>query len=267
MESVRKGILKKYLDPKIAKKVAENISKALMMFAMFVSTTFLVFNSDNSPYFYHPLSALSGHVEKVSMRAYLKIYKSKYCIPSTLGATASDFNFVGRILGPRGMTAKQIEYNTGCKIMIRGRGSMRDKTKEEQNRGKPNWEHLNEELHVLITVEDILEKAEKKLKKATNEIKKLLLPSPEGQDELKKNQLIELAILNGTYRDESKNYLGVFLTYLFKDAPIPTIRQILQFIQSLRSLRCPQYLVYFDPYSLVSNNGPEESVQKSDANN
>ncbi len=39
------------------------------------------------------------------------------------------FNFVGRILGPRGMTAKQLEADTGCKIMVRGRGSMRDKQK------------------------------------------------------------------------------------------------------------------------------------------
>ncbi|RCN24795.1 hypothetical protein ANCCAN_29502 [Ancylostoma caninum] len=40
-----------------------------------------------------------------------------------------DYNFVGRILGPRGMTAKQLEQETGCKIMVRGKGSMRDKRK------------------------------------------------------------------------------------------------------------------------------------------
>lgn len=40
-----------------------------------------------------------------------------------------DFNFVGRILGPRGLTAKQLEAETGCKIMVRGKGSMRDKKK------------------------------------------------------------------------------------------------------------------------------------------
>ncbi|XP_077781969.1 KH domain-containing RNA-binding protein QKI isoform X9 [Podarcis muralis] len=64
-----------------------------------------------------------------------------------------DFNFVGRILGPRGLTAKQLEAETGCKIMVRGKGSMRDKKKAE------------------------------------------------GEDSLKKMQLMELAILNGTYRD------------------------------------------------------------------
>ncbi|XP_018608593.1 protein quaking-like [Scleropages formosus] len=112
-----------------------------------------------------------------------------------------DFNFVGRILGPRGLTAKQLEAETGCKIMVRGKGSMRDKKKEEQNRGKPNWEHLNEDLHVLITVEDSQNRAEIKLKRAVEEVKKLLIPAAEGEDSLKKMQLMELAILNGTYRD------------------------------------------------------------------
>ncbi|XP_014679894.1 PREDICTED: protein quaking-B-like, partial [Priapulus caudatus] len=87
------------------------------------------------------------------------------------------FNFVGRILGPRGMTAKQLEQDTGCKIMIRGKGSMRDKKKEEANRGKPNWEHLNEELHVLLTVEDTAERAKIKLQRAMEYIKQLLIPS------------------------------------------------------------------------------------------
>uniref|UniRef100_A0A182QCU5 K Homology domain-containing protein n=1 Tax=Anopheles farauti TaxID=69004 RepID=A0A182QCU5_9DIPT len=114
-----------------------------------------------------------------------------------------DFNFVGRILGPRGMTAKQLEQETGCKIMVRGKGSMRDKKKEDANRGKPNWEHLSDDLHVLITVEDTENRATIKLKRALDEVKKLLVPHAEGEDELKKRQLMELAIINGTYRDST----------------------------------------------------------------
>ncbi|XP_017058387.1 protein held out wings isoform X6 [Drosophila ficusphila] len=112
-----------------------------------------------------------------------------------------DFNFVGRILGPRGMTAKQLEQETGCKIMVRGKGSMRDKKKEDANRGKPNWEHLSDDLHVLITVEDTENRATVKLAQAVAEVQKLLVPQAEGEDELKKRQLMELAIINGTYRD------------------------------------------------------------------
>ncbi|KRZ29178.1 Uncharacterized protein T4C_4103 [Trichinella pseudospiralis] len=120
-----------------------------------------------------------------------------------------DFNFVGRILGPRGMTAKQLEQDSGCKIMVRGKGSMRDKKKEDQNRGKPNWEHLNDELHVLIQCEDAENRAKIKMKRAVEEVQKLLVPAPEGEDELKRKQLMELAIINGTYRptNQSKNAL------------------------------------------------------------
>ena len=45
---------------------------------------------------------------------------------------------------------------------------------EDQNRGKPNWEHLNDELHVLITVEDSENRAQMKLQRAIDEVKKLL---------------------------------------------------------------------------------------------
>ncbi|XP_006813636.1 KH domain-containing RNA-binding protein qki.L-like [Saccoglossus kowalevskii] len=93
--------------------------------------------------------------------------------------------------------------------MVRGRGSMRDKKKEEQNRGKPNWEHLNDELHVLIVVEDSKDRAEMKLKRAVEEIRKLLVPAAEGDDPLKKGQLMELAILNGTFRDNGAVQTGV----------------------------------------------------------
>ncbi|ULU09226.1 hypothetical protein L3Y34_013973 [Caenorhabditis briggsae] len=114
-----------------------------------------------------------------------------------------DYNFVGRILGPRGMTAKQLEQDTGCKIMVRGKGSMRDKAKsfkESAHRGKANWEHLEDDLHVLVQCEDTENRVHLKLQAALEQVKKLLVPAPEGTDELKRKQLMELAIINGTYR-------------------------------------------------------------------
>ncbi|WAR08969.1 QKI-like protein, partial [Mya arenaria] len=153
--------------------------------------------SQNAIYFY-----IIAEINRV--RLCLFHNKSTAREPLNLPDTQGPFNFVGRILGPRGMTAKELEQYTGCKVMVRGKGSMRDKAKEEQNRGKPNWEHLNEELHVLITVEDTRNRAELKIIKAVEEVKKLLVPSPDGEDDLKKRQLMELAIINGTYRDTSK---------------------------------------------------------------
>lgn len=48
---------------------------------------------------------------------------------------------------------------------------------EELNRGKPNWEHLSEELHVLIQCEDTPNRARVKLARAVEEVKKLLVPA------------------------------------------------------------------------------------------
>lgn len=47
---------------------------------------------------------------------------------------------------------------------------------EDQNRGKPNWEHLSDDLHVLLTVEDTENRAQVKLARAVEEVKKLLVP-------------------------------------------------------------------------------------------
>lgn len=102
------------------------------------------------------------------------------------------YNFVGRILGPRGMTAKQLEEETGCKIMVRGRGAMRQ-----------------EPLHVLVQCEDYESRCHKKLKDACEKINTLLHPPPEGKDELKRKQLIELSIINGTYRPTSATKLAL----------------------------------------------------------
>lgn len=48
---------------------------------------------------------------------------------------------------------------------------------EDMNRGKPNWEHLSDELHVLITVEDTENRARVRLQRALDEIQKLLVPT------------------------------------------------------------------------------------------
>lgn len=47
---------------------------------------------------------------------------------------------------------------------------------EDANRGKPNWEHLADDLHVLLTVEDTENRAKIKLARAVDEVKRLLVP-------------------------------------------------------------------------------------------
>lgn len=53
---------------------------------------------------------------------------------------------------------------------------MKDKKMEEEKIGQPNYEHLNEDLHVLIMVEDTEERARLKLQKAREEVAFLLQP-------------------------------------------------------------------------------------------
>lgn len=39
------------------------------------------------------------------------------------------YNFVGRLLGPRGNSLKRVEATTECRVLIRGRGSIKDPTR------------------------------------------------------------------------------------------------------------------------------------------
>lgn len=96
--------------------------------------------------------------------------------------------------------------------MIRGRGSIR-KDKEAEVRGKPGWEHVfNETLHVVIEVSDAIDDADaaRILTRAKEMVELLLVPVPEERDTLKRQQLRDLAILNGTFRaNDGGNNAGV----------------------------------------------------------
>ncbi|XP_017463512.1 PREDICTED: protein held out wings-like, partial [Rhagoletis zephyria] len=111
-----------------------------------------------------------------------------------------ELNFIGRIIGPRGLTIRELEADCGCKLYIRGHGSLRDKSKEEKLKGQENFAHLNEDLHVLITVEDAENRAALKLERAVGEINKLLESVISNKDEFKMRQLAELAILNDKFK-------------------------------------------------------------------
>ncbi|KAF6147833.1 hypothetical protein GIB67_014413 [Kingdonia uniflora] len=115
-----------------------------------------------------------------------------------------NFNFVGRLLGPRGNSLKRVETTTQCRVYIRGRGSVKDSVKEEKLRDKPGYEHLNEPLHVLVEAEFPSEMIDSRLNQAVAILEDLLKPvQDESLDYYKKQQLRELAMLNGTLREES----------------------------------------------------------------
>ncbi|OPJ75570.1 KH domain-containing, RNA-binding, signal transduction-associated protein 3 isoform C [Patagioenas fasciata monilis] len=88
------------------------------------------------------------------------------------------FNFVGKLLGPRGNSLKRLQEETLTKMSILGKGSMRDKTKEEELRksGEAKYFHLNDDLHVLIEVFAPPAEAYARMGHALEEIKKFLIP-------------------------------------------------------------------------------------------
>ncbi|XP_027330983.1 KH domain-containing protein At3g08620-like isoform X5 [Abrus precatorius] len=119
-----------------------------------------------------------------------------------------EFNFVGRLLGPRGNSLKRVEATTGCRVYIRGTGSIKDPDKEELLRGRPGYEHLNEPLHVLIEAELPVNVVDIRLRQAQEIIEELLKPVDESQDFYKRQQLRELAMLNSNFREESPQLSG-----------------------------------------------------------
>ncbi|XP_015881583.1 KH domain-containing protein At5g56140 isoform X1 [Ziziphus jujuba] len=119
-----------------------------------------------------------------------------------------NYNFVGRLLGPRGNSLKRVEASTECRVLIRGRGSIKDPAREEMMRGKPGYEHLNEPLHILVEAELPVEIVDARLMQAREILEDLLKPIDECQDFYKKQQLRELAMLNGTLREEGSPMSG-----------------------------------------------------------
>ncbi|KAF8002174.1 hypothetical protein HF325_003139 [Metschnikowia pulcherrima] len=110
-----------------------------------------------------------------------------------------DINFVGLLLGPRGNTLRQLQEDSGAKLAIRGKGSVKDGKLADAGSLAPE-----DDLHVVITA-DTTAKIQKAIK-LTNEVIEKAIQSPVGQNDLKRDQLRELAVLNGTLR-ETKPYV------------------------------------------------------------
>ncbi|XKL67001.1 hypothetical protein PGB90_010421 [Kerria lacca] len=108
-----------------------------------------------------------------------------------------DINFVGLLIGPRGNTLKAMEHETGAKIIIRGKGSVKE-GKVGRKDGQP-LPGENEPLHAYVTANN-----PEYVKKAVDKIKEIIrqgVEVPEGQNDLRRQQLRELALLNGTLRE------------------------------------------------------------------
>jgi splicing factor 1 len=106
-----------------------------------------------------------------------------------------NYNFIGLIIGPRGSTQREMEKATNCRISVRGKGSVK-----EGSQGR-NTQEVNQaeadDLHVLITGETM-----EGAMQAEEMVKALLKPLDDQDNAHKMNQLRQLAVINGTLRED-----------------------------------------------------------------
>lgn len=102
------------------------------------------------------------------------------------------FNFVGKLLGPKGNSLRRLQEETLCKMTVLGRNSMRDRAKEEELRTSkdPKYAHLNNDLHVEISTIAPPAEAYARIAYAMAELRKYLIP--DSNDIIRQEQLREL---------------------------------------------------------------------------
>lgn len=123
---------------------------------------------------------------KRSMRPTEKVYLPVREFP--------EINFFGLLVGPRGNTLKKMESQSGAKIHIRGRGSVK------HGKGAGGGGAEEEDMHCIVTADT--ERQVKHCIKLINEVVSTAASTPETQNDHKRSQLRELAVLNGTLRDD-----------------------------------------------------------------
>ncbi|XP_017355299.1 KH domain-containing, RNA-binding, signal transduction-associated protein 3 isoform X5 [Cebus imitator] len=143
------------------------------------------------------------------------------------------FNFVGKLLGPRGNSLKRLQEETLTKMSILGKGSMRDKAKEEELRksGEAKYFHLNDDLHVLIEVFAPPAEAYARMGHALEEIKKFLIP--DYNDEIRQAQLQELTYLNGGSENADVPVVRGKPTLRTRGVPAPAITRTMMMDMAL----------------------------------
>ncbi|KAK5971846.1 KH domain-containing protein [Trichostrongylus colubriformis] len=107
-------------------------------------------------------------------------------------------SYIGRLIGPNGITIRELQLETRCHIAVRGRGSIKDSKLFRKMRHKPGFGHLREDTHVLVEAKGTSRvECRTLIEKAKKRIADMFTPE---FDSLKREQLIHLAMLNGTYR-------------------------------------------------------------------
>ncbi|XP_058450051.1 KH domain-containing, RNA-binding, signal transduction-associated protein 2-like isoform X2 [Malaya genurostris] len=133
---------------------------------------------------------------KPPVRRYIDIYREKHIKVSVKVLVPirehPRFNFVGKLLGPKGNTLKRLQEDTLTKMAIMGRGSMKDRKKEEELRNSMDtkYAHLTDDLHVEVSANGPPAEVHARIAYALAELRKYLIP--DSNDFIRQEQLREL---------------------------------------------------------------------------
>jgi len=89
---------------------------------------------------------------------------------------SDNFNYAGLIIGPKGANQKRLEEETGCRILIKGKGSRKEASSPGQ--------YEEDEPHVLIVADN-----EMQIAKATSEIERIIFADQDTRNKIKQEQL------------------------------------------------------------------------------
>ena len=140
-----------------------------------INNTSIPTNNNNNQFFpamYPPpipiniLTPTPNIINNDSMKIKKKIY-----IPKKTG-----INYVGLLIGPKGTYQKRLQQQSGCKILVRGKGT--------QKEGMPPQPDDNEEKHVLIIGD-----TEENIQRAVHLVEKILFADEATRTKIKEEQI------------------------------------------------------------------------------
>lgn len=101
------------------------------------------------------------------------------------------FNFVGKLLGPKGNSLKRLQEKTQTRMAVFGRGSMKTRLQELKllESGDPKYKHLEDDLHVEISTYGPPVQVYQRIANALSEVRQYLVP--DQNDDIRQQQRIE----------------------------------------------------------------------------
>lgn len=93
---------------------------------------------------------------------------------------------------------KRLQEETMCKMAVLGKGSMKDRQKEEELRNSldPKYAHLSDDLHVEISALGPPAEAHARIAFALAEVRKYLIP--DNNDNIRQEQMREMEIMTSS---------------------------------------------------------------------